>query len=151
MELSKELATLLDGRDLYNKQSIAMMLQSVNAEDYPHSAMISVGEIVAIDNTTLRLALWPKTQTTLSLLKRRKANLVIVYNQKVNYIELDVEPLNSNGNSTYDRTYFEATLKSIKEDVAKYATITSGITFKLNEPEEVVQRWETTIKDMKSI
>lgn len=48
-ELPDELYELLDGRELITKQHEAMILMTVTEEGWPHTAMISVGEIVALD------------------------------------------------------------------------------------------------------
>ncbi|MEX2948981.1 pyridoxamine 5'-phosphate oxidase family protein [Staphylococcus warneri] len=151
MVLSNEIIELLNGTHLDQKQHVAMMLQSTTEEGYPHSAMISVGEIVALNEHQVRIALWPDTTTTRSLMNFGKANLVIVYKHKVNYIELDVQSLNKIGVDASERMCFQADVKHFKEDVAKYADITSGITFDLKEPEKVLQRWQSTIDELKQL
>ncbi|KKI55811.1 pyridoxamine 5'-phosphate oxidase family protein [Staphylococcus pasteuri] len=145
MKLSNEVVELLNGKQLNEKQDLAMMLQSVTEDGYPHTAMVSVGEVVAVNSEQLRIALWPDTKTTNSLIKLKKASLVIVHNHKVNYIELDVNFMAQIQIDSFERACFEANVKSFKEDVAKYADIDTGITITLKDPEDVLQRWRTTI------
>lgn len=148
MKLTDDLKDLLNGKQLAQKQHIAMILQSITSEGYPHSAMVSVGEVIALDSEHLRIALWPQTQTTLSLVKKGKANLVIIYNNMVNYLELDISELPSLNHEFYERTRFEATIKSIRQDSAKYADIISGITVKMHEPEQVLNRWNIILQQL---
>ncbi|WP_436951042.1 pyridoxamine 5'-phosphate oxidase family protein [Staphylococcus shinii] len=151
MKLTDDLKDLLNGKQLAQKQHIAMILQSITSEGYPHSAMVSVGEVIALDSEHLRIALWPQTQTTLSLAKKGKANLVIIYNNMVNYLELDITVLPSPDNEIYERTRLEATIKSIRQDIAKYADITSGITVEMHEPKQVLKRWNVVLNELLNI
>jgi hypothetical protein len=36
-------------------------------------------------------------------------------------------------------------IEDLQEDVVSYATLTSGITFTLNQPADVIARWQHTI------
>ena len=45
MKLSNEVVELLNGKQLNEKQDLAMMLQSVTEDGYPHTAMVSVGKL----------------------------------------------------------------------------------------------------------
>ncbi|MEB8061325.1 hypothetical protein [Staphylococcus xylosus] len=148
MKLTDDLQDLLNGKQLAQKQHIAMILQSITSEGYPHSAMVSVGEVIALDSEHLRIALWPQTQTSISLAEKRKSNLIIIYNNMVSYLELDITLLPSLDNEVYERTRFEATIKSIRQDVAKYADITSGITVEMHEPEQVLNRWNIILQEL---
>ncbi|WP_217972133.1 pyridoxamine 5'-phosphate oxidase family protein [Staphylococcus xylosus] len=148
MKLTDDLQDLLNGKQLAQKQHIAMILQSITSEGYPHSAMVSVGEVIALDSEHLRIALWPQTQTSISLAEKRKSNLIIIYNNMVSYLELDITLLPSLDNEVYERTRFEATIKSIRQDIAKYADITSGITVEMHEPEQVLNRWNIILQEL---
>ena len=148
MNLPKEIIELLNGQDLEDKKHLVMMLQSITAEGYPHTAMVSVGESVAIDSDNIRIALWPDTQTAQRLVETGKGSLVIVYAKKIYYIELDLSVLPSLNNEIYCRLRFEASVKTVKEDNAKYAEIISGISIQLYDAENVVERWKVTVKEL---
>lgn len=142
-----ELKKFLDGNNISVKQHEAMLLQTVSENGWSHTAMISVGEIVMVDNE-LRIALWPETNTTNNILRTNKASLVIVYQHKVYYIQLLLKVL-PDIPSKYKRTRFAAQIISLREDSAKYADITSGVTFKLYNPAEVLERWEVVLNELK--
>lgn len=151
MELPSDVAQLLNGQDLEQKQHIVMTLHSITSEGYPHTSMLSVGEIIAINSKHLRLALWPRTTTTLSLESLKKANLVIVYNQKVCYLELDTIVLPKPEVEQYERVRFEAIIQTIKIDSAKYAEIKSGITVNMYNPNDVIERWKVTLNELLNV
>ncbi|MDR9854202.1 pyridoxamine 5'-phosphate oxidase family protein [Paenibacillus sp. VCA1] len=149
IEISDDLFELLDGERLDRKQHEAMMLMTVTDDGWPHNAMISVGEIVAFDKKTLRLALWPGTNTTQNCIRSGKALLVAVYKGKVNYVRLSLTRIGMAEEAKHPLERFSAVVASFKEDVAKYADITSGIQIQLKNPDEVLTRWKETLKETK--
>ncbi|CAM2881722.1 pyridoxamine 5'-phosphate oxidase family protein [Paenibacillus sediminis] len=146
--LNSKLEWLFDGKNLSEKQHFAMMLTTVSEDGWPHSAMISVGEVVCTSQTELRLAMWPKTTTTNNMMRTGKATLIFVYEGVAYYIKLQLTPLPVIPNAQHERQRFTAKIISCREDTAKYATLTSGIEFELDEPSEVVNRWAETIKEL---
>lgn len=147
--ISEDLFHFLDGNELDKKEREAMMLLSVCEDGWPHAAMISVGEIFALNKEELKLALWPKTQTAANLLRTRRATLVAIHKGKAHYIRLKLDPLPTLKDAKYNRERFAAKVVSVKEDTAKYAKITSGIQFDLYDPKSVLRRWEKTISELK--
>ncbi|MDD9783126.1 pyridoxamine 5'-phosphate oxidase family protein [Priestia megaterium] len=147
-QLSKDLYILLNGKALAVKQHEAMMLLTVSEDGWPHTAMVSVGEIIAINRKELRIGLWPNTSTTSNIVRTGKATLVVFYRGKANYIRLSLEDLEELPKTNYPRKRFAATVVSMREDYAKYAEITSGIRIELKDPKEVVKRWNQTVLDL---
>ena len=147
--ISEELFRFLDGNRLEDKNREAMMLLSVSEDGWPHAAMISVGEMVALNHEELRIALWPKTQTVANLKRTKQATLVAVHKGKVHYVRLAIKPLPALKDAKHNRERFQAKVVSVKEDTAKYAEITSGIRFALYDPESVVRRWTETVSELK--
>ncbi|WP_462409743.1 pyridoxamine 5'-phosphate oxidase family protein [Neobacillus sp. Marseille-QA0830] len=145
--LPVKIVNLLNGMDLEQKQNDAMLLITVSEEGWPHAAMISVGEIAAINEQLLRLSLWKGTRTAENLLRTGKATLVVILEGKAYYLKMMFSKLESHDTS---REKYAAAVMSVKEDIAKYAVITTGIKFKLKEPEEVIRRWDKTIKELKN-
>lgn len=146
--LSDEVYELLNGQHLWKKQHEAMMLLTVNEEGWPHTAMVSVGEIVATDRGEVRLGLWKGTVTTTNLIRTGKATLVLIYKGKAVYIQLQAEVLEELPDAAHPRERFKAQIISFREDLAKYAEITSGITIQLNDAEEVIERWQQTVQEL---
>lgn len=148
IEISTEVYELLNGQDLMHKQNEAMMLLTVGEDGWPHTAMISVGEIIAMNRTELRIGLWPNTSTTANIIRTGKATLVLIYKGKAHYIRFALERLEELPTAHYPRERFSATVVSSREDVAKYAEITSGIQIDLKNDKEVIERWYMTLEEI---
>lgn len=148
MEMPVEVFDLLNGKELVDKQHEAMMLLTISEEGWPHTAMISVGEIVAVSRTELRIGLWPNTSTTANVIRTHKATLVLFWKGKAQYIRLSIVGLKELPNAQHQRERFYAKIVDAREDMAKYAEITSGIKIQLKNPKEVVGRWSETIEDL---
>ncbi|MEF2094623.1 pyridoxamine 5'-phosphate oxidase family protein [Bacillus sp. CFBP9009] len=148
MEMPEEIFDLLNGKELVDKQHEAMMLLTISEEGWPHTAMISVGEIVAVSRTELRIGLWPDTSTTANVIRTHKATLVLFWKGKAQYIRLSLERLKELPYVQYKRVRFHAQIVEAREDMAKYAEIRSGIKIDLKNPKAVVERWSETIGDL---
>lgn len=149
LELPKELYELLDGRNLITKQHEAMMLMTVTEEQWPHTAMISVGEIVALDPKHVRLAMWSGTTTTRNMIRSEKATLVLFYLGKAYYIKLLLRLLPVLPAAKHPRERFEAEIVSARADTAQYADITSGVQVDLKEADDVLRRWHETLLELR--
>lgn len=148
-ELSASLYEFLNGRDLEMKQFEAMMLLTVTEDGWPHSAMVSAGEVVALSRSRLRLALWPGTVTSGNMIRSGRAVLVAVHQGAVHYVRLSLSHLPQLTSARHPRERFEAEIMSIREDTAKYADITSGITILLKQQAEVLARWVETLEELR--
>ncbi|OAB40264.1 hypothetical protein [Paenibacillus antarcticus] len=143
-QLSLPLFEFFNGKNVSDKQHEALFLLSVDEEQWPHVAMISVGEIVAMNEAELRLSLWRNSVTTTNIIRTGQATIVVILGGIAYYIKLSVQE-----QSILDeRQRFVATIASIREDVAKYADIISGVRIQLKEPQPVIQHWKETIEDM---
>ncbi|WP_211747622.1 pyridoxamine 5'-phosphate oxidase family protein [Paenibacillus sp. Marseille-Q4541] len=147
--IPEALMTLLSGEQLEDKQQEAFILQTVNEDGYPHSAMISVGELVACDAFTFRIALWPGTMTTMNLIRSQKAQLVIIDQGLVYYIKIQTVHLPPVNSDIHTRERFSAHIHALKIDQAKYARIESGIQVKLLNPDSVIKRWQEQVDALK--
>ncbi|MCP3746343.1 pyridoxamine 5'-phosphate oxidase family protein [Paenibacillus sp. A3M_27_13] len=146
--IGKELFTLLDGKVLEDKQHEAMMLLTVTEDQWPHIAMISVGEVVALDEGNLRLALWPGTTTTGNMIRTGKATLAVFTGGKAHYVRLSLEHLPALPEAKHVRERFAAHVFAAREDSAQYADILTGVTVRLKEPESVIHRWKETVAEL---
>ncbi|WP_106769166.1 hypothetical protein [Paenibacillus faecalis] len=147
-EISFSLYELLNGQDLDEKQHVAMMLLTVTEDHWPHTAMVSVGEVVALDQAKMRLSLWPGTVTTTNILRMGQAQLVAFHNGAAHYVRLSLTRLPELPQALHPRVRFAAEVTAVKEDVAKYADINSGVTITLKNPSDVIQRWKETLAEL---
>ncbi|MGW7160449.1 hypothetical protein [Paenibacillus sp. LK1] len=148
-QLSTEWMEWFNGQDLEQKQHEAMQLLTVSEDGWPHQAMISMGEVIAIAPNLLRLALWPGTQTSMNMSRTGKATLIAVLQQSLLSIRLDVTSLPQLMEAVHPRDRFEAQVLNIRVDHAPYAEITSGITFQLKDESGAITRWRETIEELR--
>ncbi|WIV20695.1 pyridoxamine 5'-phosphate oxidase family protein [Paenibacillus polygoni] len=147
--IPEALMTLLSGENLKDKQREAFLLQTVNEDGWPHSAMISVGEVLAADPYTFHLMLWPNTMTTINLMRSKKAQLVIIYEGLVYYIKLQIKHHSAVLSDIHTGERFSAHIHALKIDKAKYAKIETGIQVKLHNPDSVIDRWQAQVEILK--
>ena len=148
-EFRPELMTLLDGDNLHSKVGETILLLTVGDAGWPHLAMLSVGELLAVGTDEVRIALWKGTQTGNNLRRTSKGTLALVHGGAGHYIELQVTGTGrlDVGRVTLDS--FSCKVVKVLTDVVGYATLTTGIRFDLPREEEVVSRWERTVEAMR--
>lgn len=148
-ELDAELMEWLSGTNLEHKQHEAMQLLTVSDDQWSHQAMISMGEVIAINPNQLRLALWQGTQTSMNMSKTGKATLIAVQGHRLLHIRIEVERLPEIRGAVHPRDRFEAQVLQVRLDQAPYAEITSGITFQLKDELGAITRWKETIEELR--
>lgn len=143
--LPESLLRLLDGERLEQKVGETLLLLTVNEDGYPHTALLSVGEVYAPSPDELRLALWKTSATTENLTRSGKATLLAFVPPAAYYVELETTTGADLvvGEARYAR--FTARPRAILEDVVGYATLESGVTFTLPKPERVLARWRAQV------
>lgn len=148
-ELSEGLCEWLNGRDLELKTDTAMMLMTVTEDGWPHTAMVSAGEVIALGRRRLRLALWPGTITAGNMKRTGQAMLVAIHDGAVYYVRLRVQVLPNMADSRHPRQRFAAEVAHVREDRAPYAEVLSGVKIQLNDPAEVLERWRATVAELR--
>ena len=71
-------AEFFDGTGLVDKQHLAAYLVVTTEDGWPHTAMISAGELLITADGTARLALWPSSRTASAVRRTRRAVVLIV-------------------------------------------------------------------------
>ena len=150
--LPDALAELLDGEGLAAKEGVTLLLLTTTAEGWPHVAMLSVGELVALAPDRLRAALWPASTATRNLTSRPQATIAAVHEGAAyclrcrarRGVDLDVS------SSEAGLAFFELELEDILEDVVPYAKLTSGVTFTLADGPAGIARWDERIAALRA-
>lgn len=143
--LPAALRAVLDVGDVAAGEGLTFLLLTTGDDGWPHVAMVSVGEVVAIDARTLRLALWPTSAATRNLTAQEKAMIAAVVDGTGYTIRVTARRL-SDLTTTRAGTLacFEALVEDVGADVAPYAVLESGVRFRLTDPAMVLPRWEET-------
>jgi hypothetical protein len=143
--LPSSLRLLTNGIGIEGKDRDAMCLLTVDADGWSHVALLSVGEVLTTSTSSLRLALWPDSTTSSNLDRTGRGVILHVADGAAHYIrlvggrvhDLDVEGVRL--------ACFEMQAEKVISDRVGYAEVLSGITYRLINPTEVVERWRNTL------
>jgi hypothetical protein len=137
---------LLDGSDLARWVGETILLLTSTPDGWPHVAMLSVGEVLLLDAQRLSLALWPGSTATANLTQSGRATLALVHNQAGYYVRVSSQRQDDLAvPETSGYASFSLQVVDVQEDVAPYATLTSGVTYELKDAASTVARWERTV------
>jgi hypothetical protein len=148
--LPADLAAALDGGRLEDRVGDAYLLLTTSDAGWPHVAMLSAGEVLAVGEAELRLALWPGTGSTANLGRSGRCLLMAVRPPTTYYLRLRVRALGDVPVEDRRLAIFGAAVEDVLEDVVDYARVTQGIRFELPDPPRVVAHWAAAIAAMRS-
>ncbi len=119
------------------------------AEDgWPRVALLSAGEVLAMSDSEVRLALWPDSRTTANLTRTGQGVLAFVHDGAAFTVRVEA----SRGpNLPGPLAVFDGRVAGVRRDEVGYARLTSGITFDLPDAPAVVARWRETIEALRSL
>jgi hypothetical protein len=138
---------LIDGTDLEQREGSTFLLLTTTQEGWPHVAMLSVGEVLAVGPSELRIAVWSTSSSTANLTHRPRATLVVTHAGTGYYLRcLGRRGQDLETQETGHLAVFHLQIDDVLEDAVPYAWIESGITFRLRVPEQVYPRWHTVIE-----
>jgi hypothetical protein len=148
-KLPAPVAALINGLNLSDKVGHTIALIAVDDTGWPRVALVSIGEVFSATGTDIRLALHAGSGTTAALTESRRGLLTTVVDGthyrirvRTSRIRLDeADPL----------AYFDGTVVRVDEDRVPYAELTSGITYRLNDPAAVINRWSRQIDRLRSL
>ena len=86
-QLPQALVDELNGRDLGSCWAKTIPLVTVDANGFPHFAILSYGEILAAGPSELRLGMYPNSSTSRNMRERQKISLLIVQGDSVYYVK----------------------------------------------------------------
>ena len=138
-----EVVRYLDGSDLLAK-SQALRLSTVDAEGWPHAALLSAGDVLAVPPDRIRFVIFPESGTTANLARDGRITLTLSLDGGMCELRLRARRLD-NASDDVPLAFFEAALESARVHAAPYADVTTGITFALHDPVSVRPRWERQI------
>jgi hypothetical protein len=139
------LRAILDDEDLARHEGFTLQLMTLRDDGWPHLALLSVGEVVVLDERRLRLAIWPASTSAANLAARGRATLAAVVAPASYLVRVSARPLGMIGTSPGGRlAAFEATVEQAAADEAPYAELEAGVRYRLTSPEATLPRWTNT-------
>ena len=136
-------AQYLNGEDLLSKMQ-ALRLSTLDAAGWPHAALLSAGDMLALPNGRIRFALFPQSSMAANLLRDGRLTLTLVLAGKICELRGRVQRLQQT-TPEVPLACLEMQVESVREHMAPYADVTTGITFALHDPPTVLDRWRQQI------
>jgi hypothetical protein len=145
--LPDEIVEFLDGENLDRKTSQALRLSTVDERGWPHAAMLSAGDIIALDHSRIGIVLYAESTTSKNL--ARDGRLTLTFPRGRGLCEVRLRAKEENVDGQY--RYVIATVEDVREHLAHYADVLSGVTFRLHDPASVIKRWKSQIASLRKL
>lgn len=146
--LPTAVARYLDGTDLLEKTQ-ALRLSTIDAEGWPHAALLSAGDMLATPSGNIRFALFPQSGIAANLARDGRLTLTLSLDGGMCEFKMHARRLNHSSKDV-QLAFFEAEIEAVRRHVAPYATVTGGITFSLHDPDTVLPRWTRQIEALRA-
>jgi len=154
-ELPEALLSLLDGRDLSGRMGKAILITTVDAQGWAHPALLSHGEVVAIDARTLRLATYRSSNTSNNLRRSGHLTLCLIetgmaYYVKTRAVEQQAGP-DLPGLARFEAMVEQVLVDQAREHLEPQARITHGIEFEADRPaSEHLAAWTAVLDALRA-
>jgi hypothetical protein len=149
-EIPPGILSFLDGDNLSSKPLQALRLSTVDAEGWPHAALLSAGDVLALPDGRMRFAIFPDSGTAANLVRDGRLTLSLSLDGGMYGLRMRARKVGQ-GTAEVPLALFEAKVEAVRHHVAPYAEVTSGITFALHEPTVVHERWRRQIAALRAI
>jgi hypothetical protein len=129
-ELTQELWSRLDGRDVESHEGKIIPIFTVDESGWAHPALLSYYEMVAKNPRTIDMALWKNSSTAVNLKQTGKVTLMISDHAVNYYLKGTVDQTQAEMTGTPAVSRFRITLEQVIEDQEPNAEITTGLTYR---------------------
>jgi hypothetical protein len=143
--LPAQLLDALAGTDLAGQVGRTYALLTADERGDVSVALLSAGEVVAMDDRRLRIALWPGTTATRNLQQAGRGTLASIEPEGSYYIRLEARRAADLQAASMNHAVFDAHVTEVLSDDVSYAAIESGVRFDLKDPAAVLERWQSTV------
>ena len=137
-----------DGTELQTKTQ-AMRLSTVDADGWPHAALLSAGDMVIMPSGKIRFVLFPKSTLTSNLDREGRLTIALSLDGGICELRLRSRRL-AHATPDVPLAFFEAEVETVRHHVAPYATVTGGVEFSLHDPQSVLSRWQRQITALRA-
>ena len=134
-ELTDDLFRRLSGVEVDSLSTLAVVVCTVDAEGWPHPAMLSYFEVAAVDRQQVRLAVYNTSRTCANMRERGKATLIVVDQNLACYVRgvtIEVVPAMASAsfNAMLNLRVDEVLFDEAPPDLEPGAFVTGGITYR---------------------
>jgi hypothetical protein len=145
----------LRGNDLAARVGTVVLILTPDGAGWPHPAMLSYGEIVAVDPFRIRLAVHRRSGTAENLRRAGLITLCFVEAGMAYYVKATVGSPQDPMAGFPSLARFDATVETVLADEARAdsepgATVADGIRFTLGRPAAAVLRdWQAVVEGLR--
>jgi hypothetical protein len=150
VDIPHEISLYLNGEDLATK-NVALQLSTVDADSWPHTALLSAGEILVLPDGHIRLIIFPSSGTATNIGRDGRSTLTVPLGRGICEIRMRMRKLGESKAAGVALAIFEGQVQRIHRHLSRYADVESGLTFSLHEPEVVLARWYRQIAALRSM
>ncbi len=133
-ELSDDLYRRLAGNDLETCAEKVILICTVDANGWPHPAILSYFEVIAKDRRDIRLATYKNSNTTENMRRNGKLTVLVIDERVAYYIKGRVEELGAMNSSPHNSKLHLRVEQVLADDADQHMEagmyVTSGITYK---------------------
>ena len=148
--LPDNLQLLFSGADLQSKLGFACVLVTQGADGFPHPCIVTPGELVARDASTLRVALYANSTASRNLGNGSAATLCFDHDGAAYYVKVSTEPVAHAPGSLEGLAVFTLTPRQVLRDIEEGAEITSGFRFRdFRGDQAVLDQWQRVVSGIK--
>jgi flavin reductase (DIM6/NTAB) family NADH-FMN oxidoreductase RutF len=147
--LPAEFMAALDGRDLERKYGETYVVLTADPDGVPRPCMLSAGELLAPDDRTVRIALWPNGRTGANLRRGNRAVICFVAPNLVLYVRGTPRELAPAHDPEIER--FEVTVDAVDSDAHEGLPVVHGIAFS-STPEirrAMLEQWREVLEALR--
>ncbi|MBF6568985.1 MAG: hypothetical protein IVW54_08930 [Candidatus Binataceae bacterium] len=126
-KLPREFIDAIDGHDLEGKYGETYLLLTSDTDGTPRPCMLSAGEMLAIDDRKIRVALWPNGHSGANLRRGSQVIICFVQPNTVLYVQGQAKELAHGRDPEIER--FEIAVSSVASDVHEGLPVLHGIAF----------------------
>ena len=149
--LPPEVVNTFDGRNLEKKIGSGYVAATLDENGDVRFCMLSAGEILVVDERTLRVGLWAETRSSSNLKRGSPLNLCFVAPSTVLYIRGSAKELHGQI-SGGGIDMFEVTADSVTSDAHAGLPVTHTIGFACEQIEEatLIREWEARLRSLQA-
>lgn len=147
--LPAKLQAAFNGQDIEQKIGLAYLVVTTDPDGTPRPCMLSAGEILVLDDQTMRVALWPRTHTADNLRRQSPVAICFVAPNTVLYVKGRPRQLGPSG--TTDIEGFEIKVDSVESDIHEGLPVTQGISFSCQKADRgaLLHTWNKKLRALK--
>jgi len=149
--LPAQLVRLFSGLDLRSKTEMACVLVTQGPDGYPNPAIVTAGELVAGNLSTMRIALYAESSASRNLRDRGVATLCLAHEGAAYYVKADAEPHAADSPAFAGLSVFTLKPRDVLKDAEEGAEVTSGFRFRdLRGEDALLERWSSVVDALRA-